>query len=197
MLILTSHLGAWELMSFYLSLRGYPTSMVVPRIDNRLLDYFVNGIRCLHGNRVIFEDDFARRPLTAVSPNETICIPMNTNVLLQQCVVVKTFHQDSCASSGLAHVALKTGAPVIPAFMLWEPSERQYVLHFGNELVFDRTDDPVVDIAAATQKCNDELESWIRRYPDQWLWISRSRASSCSVEMVTQIQPGAGTLPAR
>jgi Kdo2-lipid IVA lauroyltransferase/acyltransferase len=101
-LILTSHLGAWELMSFYLSLRGYPTSMVVPRIDNRQLDYFVNGIRCLHGNRVITEDDLARRPLTAVNPNETVSVPMYTNVLLQHCVVVKTFNQDSCASSGLA-----------------------------------------------------------------------------------------------
>jgi lauroyl/myristoyl acyltransferase len=93
-------------------------------------------------------------------------------------------------------VALKTGAAVIPAFMLWEPSERQYVLHFGNELVFDRTDDPVADIVAATQKCSDELESWIRRYPDQWLWISRRRASSCSVEMVTRIQPGSGPMSA-
>jgi lauroyl/myristoyl acyltransferase len=93
-------------------------------------------------------------------------------------------------------VALKTGAAVIPAFMLWEPSERQYVLHFGNELVFDRTDDPVADIVAATQKCSDELESWIRRYADQWLWISRRRASSCSVEMVTRIQPGSGPMSA-
>ena len=170
--------------------------MVVPRIDNRLLDYFVNGVRCLHGNRVIIEDEFARRPLTALNPNEIVSIPMNTNVLLQQCVVVKTFNQDSCASSGLARLALRTGAAVIPAFMLWEPREQQYVLHFGNELVFDRTDDPAAAIVAATQKCSDELESWIRRYPDQWLWISRRRASACSVDMVTRIEPDPGAMPA-
>jgi KDO2-lipid IV(A) lauroyltransferase len=62
---------------------------------------------------------------------------------------------------------------VVPGFLLWEAAEHQYVLHFGPELAFTETDDHEADILAATQQCNDVLESWIRRYPDQWLWIHR------------------------
>ena len=74
---------------------------------------------------------------------------------------------------GLARVALKTGAAVLPGFMLWEPGERRYVLHFGPELAFTRTGDAQADILAATQLCTRTIEAWIRRYPDQWLWIHR------------------------
>ena len=61
MLVVTGHLGAWELSSFYHSLMGYPMGMVIRRLDNRRLDDFVNGIRCLHGNRVLHKDDFGAR----------------------------------------------------------------------------------------------------------------------------------------
>jgi Kdo2-lipid IVA lauroyltransferase/acyltransferase len=47
------------------------------------------------------------------------------------------------------------------------------VLHFGPELTLAHSDDHEADILNATQQCNDVLESWIRRYPDQWLWIHR------------------------
>ena len=59
-LILTGHLGAWELSSFYHSLMGHPMSMVIRRLDNRRLDAYVNSIRCMHGNRILPKDDFAR-----------------------------------------------------------------------------------------------------------------------------------------
>ena len=50
-LVLTGHLGAWELSSFYHSLVGYPMSLVIRRLDNPLVDDYVNRIRCLHGNK--------------------------------------------------------------------------------------------------------------------------------------------------
>jgi len=172
-LVLTGHLGAWELSSFYHSLMGHPMNMVIRRLDNRLLDDFVNGIRCMHGNRVLPKDDFGRGLLTAMRSGGTVGILMDTNMTPPQGVFARFFGQTACTASGLAHVALKTGAAVLPGFVLWEPTERQYVLNFGPELVFARTGNAEADILAATQQCNDTLEAWIRRYPDQWLWIHR------------------------
>ncbi len=65
-LILTGHLGAWELSSFYHSLMGYPMSMVIRRLDNELVDRLVNEIRCQHGNTVVHKDDFARGLIAAM-----------------------------------------------------------------------------------------------------------------------------------
>jgi KDO2-lipid IV(A) lauroyltransferase len=172
-LILTGHLGAWELSSFYHSLMGYPMGMVIRRLDNKLLDEYVNHIRCLRGNRVLHKDDFARGLLTAMRAGEAVGILMDTNMTPPQGVFVPFFGIEACTASGLARVALKTGAAVLPGFLVWEAREARYVLHFGPELEFSATGDAESDILSATQQCNDVLEAWIRRYPDQWLWIHR------------------------
>jgi len=172
-LIVTGHLGAWELSSFYHSLMGHPMGMVIRRLDNRRLDQFVNGIRCLHGNKVLHKDDFARGLLTAMRSGDTVGILMDTNMTPPQGLFVNFFGRPACTASGLARVALKTGAAVLPGFMLWEPTENKYVLHFGPEIQFQRTGNPEDDIQAATQQCTAATEHWIRRYPDQWLWIHR------------------------
>jgi KDO2-lipid IV(A) lauroyltransferase len=172
-LIVTGHLGAWELSSFYHSLMGYPMGMVIRRLDNRLLDSFVNDIRCLHGNRVLHKNDFARGLLTAMRGGQTVGILMDTNMTPPQGEFVDFFGKQACTALGLARVALKTGAAVVPGFMLWEEAEQRYVLHFGPQLVFKQTDDAKADILAATQQCTEAIETWIRRYPDQWLWIHR------------------------
>jgi KDO2-lipid IV(A) lauroyltransferase len=172
-LVVTGHLGAWELSSFYHSLMGFPMGMVIRRLDNRRLDEFVNGIRCMHGNRVLHKDDFARGLLTAMRAGETVGILMDTNMTPPQGVFVEFFGRPACTASGLARVALKTGAAVLPGFMVWEPAEKKYVLRFGPELEFARTGDAEADILAATQMCASETEEWIRRYADQWLWIHR------------------------
>jgi KDO2-lipid IV(A) lauroyltransferase len=172
-LVVTGHLGAWELSSFYHSLMGYPMGMVARPLDNRRLDRFVNGIRCLHGNRVLPKDEFARGLLRAMRAGQTVGILMDTNMTPPQGVFVDFFGKQACTASGVARVALKTGAAVLPGFMLWEPDEGKYVLHFGPELVFERTGAAEADILAATQLCASTTENWIRRYPDQWLWIHR------------------------
>jgi KDO2-lipid IV(A) lauroyltransferase len=172
-LVLTGHLGAWELSSFYHSLMGYPMGMVIRRLDNRRLDAFVNGIRCMYGNQVLHKDDFARGLLTAMRAGDTVGILMDTNMTPPQGAFVKFFGLEACTATGLAHVARKTGAAVVPGFMLWEPSEQRYVLHFGPELAIPHTADVAADILAGTQMCATATEDWIRRYPDQWLWIHR------------------------
>ena len=172
-LIVTGHLGAWELSGFYHSLMGHAMSVVIRPLDNRRLDNFVNRIRCLHGNRVIDKDDFGRGLLLAMRARQTVGILMDTNMTPPQGEFVKFFGVDACTGTGLAHIARKTGAAVLPGFMLWEPAERRYVLHFGPQIEILHTADAAADILAATQICTSVIESWIRRYPDQWLWIHR------------------------
>jgi len=172
-LIVTGHLGAWELSSFYHSLMGYPMSMVARPLDNRPLDAYVNGIRCMHGNRVLNKDDFARGLLTAMRKGKTVGLLMDTNMTPPQGIFVEFFGKQACTALGVARVALKTGAAVLPGFMVWEKAERRYMLQFGPQLVFEKSADAEADILAATQQCTSAIESWIRRYPDQWLWIHR------------------------
>ncbi len=172
-LIVTGHLGAWELSSFYHSLMGHPMGMVIRRLDNRRLDEYVNGIRSMHGNYVVHKDDFGRGLLTAMRAGGTVGILMDTNMTPPQGEFVKFFGIDACTATGLAHIARKTGAGLLPGFMIWEPDERRYVLRFGPEVEIPHTENVAADILEGTQRATSALESWIRRYPDQWLWIHR------------------------
>ena len=172
-LVITGHLGAWELSSFYHSLMGHPMGMVIRRLDNRRLDRFVNGIRCLHGNYVLHKDDFGRGLLKAMHAGGTVGILMDTNMTPPQGVFVEFFGMQACTATGLAHVARKTGAAALPGFMVWEAREKRYVLHFGPEVEIPHTDDVSADIVEGTRRCTAAIEEWVRRYPDQWLWIHR------------------------
>ncbi|MGI4827331.1 MAG: lysophospholipid acyltransferase family protein [Janthinobacterium lividum] len=172
-LVLTAHLGAWELSSFFHSLMGYPMSMVIRRLDHARIDTLVNGIRTMHGNRVLHKDDFARGILKAMHAGETVGILMDTNMTPPQGVFVPFFGVEACTASGLARVALRSGAAVLPGFLLWEPAEGKYVLHFGPELTLERTGNAEQDALANTALFTRTLEAYIRRYPEQWLWVHR------------------------
>ncbi|HXC96665.1 MAG TPA: lysophospholipid acyltransferase family protein [Edaphobacter sp.] len=172
-LVLTGHLGAWELSSFYHSLMGMPMGMVIRRLDNPLVDAFVNRIRCLHGNRVIHKDDFARGLIASMRAGETVGILMDTNMTPPQGVFVPFFGVQACTASGMARIAAKTGAAVIPGFLLWEESEQRYVLHFGPELPVVHTGDSEQDATVNTATFTAAVESYVRRYPGQWLWVHR------------------------
>jgi Kdo2-lipid IVA lauroyltransferase/acyltransferase len=172
-LVLTGHLGAWELSSFYHSLMGMPMGMVIRRLDNPLVDEFVNRIRCLRGNRVIHKDDFARGLIASMRAGETVGILMDTNMTPPQGVFVPFFGVLACTASGMARIAAKTGAAVVPGFLLWEESERRYVLHFGEELEVVHTGDAEQDALVNTATFTAAIEGYVRRYPEQWLWVNR------------------------
>lgn len=172
-LIVTAHLGAWELSSFWHSLMGYPMTMVIRRLDNPRVDRMVNAIRCLHGNRVVHKDDFARGLLAAMKRGDTVGILMDTNMTPPQGVFVPFFGVEACTASGLARVALRTGAAVLPGFMVWKASEQKYVLRFGPEIELVRTGDEEQDMVENTARFTAQIEAMIRRYPEQWLWVHR------------------------
>jgi KDO2-lipid IV(A) lauroyltransferase len=172
-LVLTGHLGAWELSSFYHSLMGMPMGMVIRRLDNPLVDAFVNRIRCLHGNRVIHKDDFARGLIASMRAGETVGILMDTNMTPPQGVFVPFFGVAACTASGMARIAAKTEAAVVPGFLLWEESEQRYVLRFGEELEVVHTGDAEKDAVENTARFTAAIEGYVRRYPAQWLWMHR------------------------
>jgi KDO2-lipid IV(A) lauroyltransferase len=172
-LVMTGHLGAWELSSFYHSLMGYPMGLVIRRLDNPLVDEFVNRVRCLHGNRVIHKDDFARGLIAAMRHGETVGILMDTNMTPPQGVFVPFFGREACTASGLAKVALKTDAAVVPGFLLWDGGKKKYRLCFGEQIPLIRTEDAEADVVANTAAFTATIERYVRQYPEQWLWVHR------------------------
>ena len=172
-LLLTAHFGGWEVGSFFHSLQGHPIRIVVRPLDNPYVDRLVTEFRTLHGNTVVSKQDFARGLLHAMRKNETVGVLMDTNMTPPQGVFVPFFGIPACTASGIARVALHTGAAVVPAFTIWDPELRKYRVRFDPALELANTGDHEADAIANTALFNRALESYIRKYPDQWLWVHR------------------------
>ena len=170
---LTAHFGGWELSSFVHSLNGYPMRILVRPLDNPYLDALVDRYRTRHGNTAIRKQEFARGVLEAMRAGEAVGILMDQNMAPQQGVFVDFFGIPACTASIVARVALRTDAAVVPSFAIWDPEIRRYKLRADPALELVRTGDDEADILANTATFTKVIESYARRYPEQWLWVHR------------------------
>jgi KDO2-lipid IV(A) lauroyltransferase len=147
--------------------------IVVRPIDNPYVDDLVTRYRTLHGNTVIGKQGFARSLLAAMDNNETVGILMDTNMTPPQGVFADFFGIPAYTAVGIARVALHTDAAVVPAFTIWDPVLRKYRVEFDRPVDLVRTGDNEADAVANTAIFNRIFEDYVRKYPDQWLWVHR------------------------
>jgi KDO2-lipid IV(A) lauroyltransferase len=171
-LFLTGHLGAWELSAFAHSVYGYPLSIVMRPLDNPYLDRMARAYRTMHGNKAV-DKDFARGLIAAMRAGKTVGVLMDINMIESQGVFVDFFGIPACTASGVARVALKTDAAVLPGFTIWDPGLKKYRLRFDPAVKLVRTKDREADVVANTAQFTKIIEDYVRRYPDQWLWVHR------------------------
>jgi KDO2-lipid IV(A) lauroyltransferase len=170
-LYLTGHIGAWELSSFAHALYGFPLHYMARPIDNARLDAFVNGYRCLSGNRPIFKNESARVMLKILKEQGTVGILADQNTMPQEGVFVDFFGTKACTSTGIARVALHTDAAVVPGYVYWDAAIRKYRLRFEPPVELARTGDTERDIQENTARFTKILEEIIRQRPEQWVWL--------------------------
>ena len=172
-ILYTGHLGAWELSSYAPSLYGYRFSFLVRRIDNPKIEALVEEFRTARGNRTIDKRLAAREMLRILKNGETLGILVDLNALDREAMFVDFFGVKAATTFVVAKLALRTGAPVIPGFSPWNEELQKFTMQFVEPLVFERTGNEEEDTRRATQLLTNVVEDWIRRYPDQWLWIHR------------------------
>jgi Kdo2-lipid IVA lauroyltransferase/acyltransferase len=172
-LFLTAHMSAWELSSFAHALYGYPLHFLVRPVSNRRVDELVNHYRCLSGNKPIDKNKSARAILKVLGEAGTVGILMDHNTSLDEGVFVNFFGVPASTSSGLARLALRTDAAVVPGFLLWDASSRKYRLRFAPAVELSRSNDEEADVRENTQRFTRVIEEFVRAHPDQWLWVHK------------------------
>jgi KDO2-lipid IV(A) lauroyltransferase len=172
-LFLTAHFGGWELSAFAHSLHGHWLHVVMRPMDNEYLDRLLQRYRTMYGNKTVAKDDFVRGLLAAMKAGETVGILMDTNMTPPQGIFVDFFGIPACTASGLARIALRTDAAVVPGFTIWDEALGKYRLRFDPAPELVRTGNLEADIIANTQMFTKVIEDYVRKYPDQWLWVHR------------------------
>jgi KDO2-lipid IV(A) lauroyltransferase len=165
-LILTAHYGNWELLAAAHGLSGLPLSIVTRPLDHPVLDALAERFRRRSGAELITKRHAVREVLGALRRNRMVGILLDQNATRAEGVFVPFFGSPASTSKGLALLALRTGAPVVPVFLRREPDGR-HCLEVGPPLP------PPPDglVTTYTTLFNRVLEAAIRRAPEQWLWM--------------------------
>jgi KDO2-lipid IV(A) lauroyltransferase len=172
-LFLTGHMSAWELAPFAHALYGYPLHFLVRPIDNPRVDALVNKYRCLSGNSPIDKKQAARAIFRVLSSGGTVGILADLNTSLDEGVFVDFFGVPACTTTGLARIALRTDAAVVPSFLSWDESLRKYRLRYEPAIQLARTGEEERDIQGNTARFTRVIEDYARAHPDQWLWVHK------------------------
>ena len=171
---LGAHLGAFTLLGTRLAVEGYPVNIIINQENFPKLWKRLNTLQGTVGQKI-----FSPKPITTSIKKSLNCLRRNEILYLladeQQRrggIPVPFFGQKAFTPSGPALFSLKTGAPILPMFVLRE-NRIQWTVVIGHPIEIGKTSDEKKDIEALTAKFTKAIEDSIRQTPSQWTWLNR------------------------
>ncbi len=168
LLLISGHLGNWELGAAYLAARGVPIDAVARHMNNPLMDGYVARSRRRLGVTVLFDDVAAPRIPRSVRAGRAVALLADQDAKGLVSTFVPFFGRLARTPKGPAVFALRLGVPAILAMVVREATG-QYRMHFEPVPVRD-TGDRDRDVDGIVTAYTAQMEAVIRRYPGQYLW---------------------------
>jgi KDO2-lipid IV(A) lauroyltransferase len=170
-ILLTAHLGNWELGGAVIGVLGYPMNVIAMDHKNKLVNNFFINQRRIKGERIISLSFAVRRSMAALANNEFVAI-LGDKDFTNTGTVVKFFGRDSLMPKGPAALSLKTGAVIIPGFMI-RIKGGKFRLFFERPVEYSASGDPEKDMVGITEVCTRRIEDVIKHFPTQWYCFRR------------------------
>ncbi len=194
-LLLTAHFGNWELLAKTFSLKGYKGNVLARPLDNKYIEQILYKLRTVSGNKVIYNRENAiKEILTAINKKEIIGFLPDENASKRIGVFVDFFGNPACTMPGIANIAAKTKARVVPAFIvrrtetdinvkeieshkfrkITSKNKDLFSMHkliIGEPLEINYTGNRKEDVINILNIFHVAIENIIKEYPEQWFWI--------------------------
>jgi len=168
------HLGNWEIGVFAFSAFRHPVNYLARPLDNPRIEEMLVNLRTRFGNRPINKTNSVVKAIEILNTNgDHIGVMPDVNAHPKEGVFVPFFGVPACTTSGVAMLALRTNAIIVPMCCVWSEKEQKYKAIYGNRIDPIRTGDRHRDVVETTAAYTYELEKFIRAYPEQWLWIHK------------------------
>jgi KDO2-lipid IV(A) lauroyltransferase len=172
-LFFTGHFGSWEVFNLLPQPFGYGMNILVRRIDNPLVENFVDNFRTRFGGRTLDKTKSARQMFRLLEQGELLGVMADLNVQEREGVFVDFFGVPASTTTSIAKLALKTGTAVMPAFAVWDEAKQKYVVHLEPPVKYEKSENTPEGIRKLTQDMTKVVEKYVRKYPEQWLWIHK------------------------
>ena len=170
-IIVTGHLGNWELMAAWVAQR-VPLSVLARFLPNWKLNEWLVETRRRQGVRTVYRGSFeaAREALRALRRGEALGILIDQDTAVDG-DFVPFFGRPAFTPTGAAALALRTGAPLLPTFIHRDRGRHRIVfeppVHVENRGTKHETQ------RAYTALLTERIEHRIRQHPEQWVWMHR------------------------
>ncbi|MCS6873320.1 MAG: lysophospholipid acyltransferase family protein [Pyrinomonadaceae bacterium] len=172
-IIFTGHFGGWEVSSFLPGLFGYKLNIIVRRIDNSLVEAYVDKIRTSFGTVTLDKLRSSRKVLRILSEGGLVGILADLNMQERDGVFVDFFGIKASTTPAVAKLALMTGAKIVPVFIIWDERKKKYIVNIEPEIEYEKGNASEEAVISLTQVVTKKIEEFVRRFPDQWLWIHK------------------------
>ncbi|MCB0411699.1 MAG: lysophospholipid acyltransferase family protein, partial [Bdellovibrionales bacterium] len=170
--LLTLHLGNGDLGIAALSMLGYPISLLSKEFKARWLNDLWFGMRARLGTQFIPPRNSSYAVLKALKKGRVVMFVQDQYMGPPQGVKTTFFGQETGTGLGLATIAWRAGCPVVPVYTLRQGPHR-HLIHFDKPVEMAVGINPDESLKIFTQRCNDILEQYVRRCPEQWMWIHK------------------------
>ena len=171
LILVTGHLGNWELGGAYIAARGLPIDAVARHMANPLFDRYLASTRQRIGMTVIHDEEAVKRVPRALRTGHAVAFLVDQGAVGLASTWVPFFGRFAKTPRGPAVFALRLGAPVVFGVALRQPSGR-YQLSF-EPIEIEDTGNREADVDRIVADYTQVLERWIRRAPEQYLWHHR------------------------
>jgi Kdo2-lipid IVA lauroyltransferase/acyltransferase len=170
-ILLTAHLGNWEVMGARAAL-DIPLSVIARPRSNPALQEHIDSIRSRHNVHAISRFDTGRETLRRLRANEALGILPDQYE--RDGTLVTFFQHPTRVTTALARLAMISGATVVPAFGIrQEPwlSKGQIVARLAPGFTIEKSNDREKAALRGTHEVLSELERVMTAHPDQWMWM--------------------------
>ncbi|HTY11079.1 MAG TPA: lysophospholipid acyltransferase family protein [Bacteroidota bacterium] len=192
LIMLGGHFGNWELIAIAVGLLSkHPLTIIVQRQRNKFVDAFMNKNRTLFGNKVVEMEKAPREIISTLRNNGVVAILADQSGP-REGLFVNFFGRPASTHRGPALFSVRTGAPIIMAFIIRQP-DGLYNVEFEEVETKDVGGTDEEKIEQITARHVAILEEYATRYPDHWLWMHKrwKHTPSPTLPSETQIHASA------
>jgi KDO2-lipid IV(A) lauroyltransferase len=172
-LFFTGHFGSWEVFNLLPAAFGYDMNILVRRIDNQLVEKYVDSLRTKFGSVTLGKREAPRKMYRLLEEGKLLGILADLNAQMHDGVFVDFFGVPASTTTSIAKLALRTNPVIIPAFAVWEEKKGRYIVYLDPPIEYENTGETKKDILDITKKLTASVEKYVRKYPEQWLWIHK------------------------
>jgi KDO2-lipid IV(A) lauroyltransferase len=168
-LVITCHMGNFEMLIPAIEGTGLKGYAIYRKLDFEPLEHLIRRLRQRFGVTMVPMRGAARKIDAILRAGGVVGTLLDQNVDWYQGVFVDFFGRPACTNSGLAALAIKTKAPVLPMYTMRK--NREFLIEFLPEIPLEDTGDRIKDLENNTQNYTAAIEAMVRRYPDQYFWV--------------------------